>query len=295
MKNSIKYLTVSEEEKKWGIYINSIGSAEVKVGETYPSKEHPSSYFFTWNRGRVLSEYQIIYITQGKGVFENSYGTFEVKEGDFIIIGPREWHRYKPTTEYGWTENYIGFEGEIAQHFMNQLGVNPKKPIINIGMKEHLITCYLKIFDNVKDEAPGYQLISSGLLVKMIGSLIAIQKQEELKVDKVAESINKIRFLIRDNVEGDINMQEVASRFNMGYSYFRKMFKKHTGVSPRQYHIQLKVVRAKELLLNTNMSVKEVCYDLGFQSTSYFSRIFKQKIGVAPIRMKEMQNRENSI
>jgi AraC-like DNA-binding protein len=173
---------------------------------------------------------------------------------------------------------------------MTQLGVNPNNPIINIGMKEELINCYMKIFDIVDEEAPSYQLIASGLLIKLIGSLIAIQKEEELEVDKIAESINKIRFLIRENVDNEINMQNIASKFNMGYSYFRKMFKKYTGVSPKQYHIQLKLVRAKELLLNTNKSVKEVCFDLGFQSTSYFSRIFKQKMGITPNLVKEMQD-----
>jgi len=287
MKKHLKYLTVGEEEKKWDIFINVIGSSIVKKNEIYPLTGHPFSYYFTWQNGRTLSEFQIIYITQGKGVFENKYGTFKVEEGSFIIIFPEEWHRYKPTEEHGWTENYIGFQGGIAEHFMSQIGVSSKKPIINSGVKESFIDCYLKIFDLIENEQPSYQLISSGHLIKLIGLLIASQKEEGLQGDKIAETIEKIRFLIREQVETDIVMQDIAADFNMGYSYFRKMFKKYTGVSPKQYHLQLKIVRAKGLLLNTDMSVKEVCYTLGFQSTSYFSRIFKQKMGITPVSIKE--------
>jgi len=290
MTNYIKYLTIGDYEKEWGIYLNSVGNAKVESDEIYPSTVHPSSHYFTWENGRILSEYQIIYITQGKGVLENNQGIFEVNEGNFIIIGPGEWHRYKPTIESGWTENYIGFQGEIARHFMKQLGVTPKQPIINIGISEVLMDCYLKIFDIVENESPGYQLVASGLLIKLIALLISSQKEDELNNDGVADSINKIKFLLRDKVETDINLQEVASEFNMGYSYFRKMFKKHTGISPKQYHLQLKIIRAKELLLNTDKCVKDVCFSLGFQSTSYFSRIFKQKMGVSPVSIKEMQN-----
>ena len=290
MKSHIKYLTIGDEEKKWDIYINAIGNTIVTGNEVYPSKKHPSSYYFTWNNGRILSEFQLNYITQGKGTFENKHGTFEVEEGNFIVVFPNEWHRYKPDVETGWTENYIGFQGGIAEHFMSLLGANHSKPIINSGLKEQLIDCYTRIFDLIENEKPSYQLVSSGVLIRLFGLIVANQKEDELKCDKIADTIDKVKFIIRDKVETGIVMQDIASDFNMGYSYFRKMFKKHTGVSPKQYHLQLKVIRAKELLLNTNKSVKEVCFDLGFQSTSYFSRIFKQKMGVTPVHVKDMGN-----
>ncbi|MEN8137528.1 MAG: AraC family transcriptional regulator [Bacteroidota bacterium] len=287
MKNHIKYLAVGEEDKKWDIFINAIGSSKIEEGEEYPPRKHPSSYYFTWNNGRILSEFQIIYITQGNGTFENKYASYDVSEGSFIIIFPGEWHRYKPKSKNGWTENYIGFEGKIAEHFMSQIGISRKNPIVNSGIKEQFIDCYMKIFDLVESESPGFQLISSGLLIKLMGLIVANKKEEELEGESISEIIDKIRFIIRDNVESEIVMQEVAANFNIGYSYFRKMFKKYTGVSPKQYHLQLKIMRAKELLISTDKSVKEVCFDLGFQSTSYFSRIFKQKMGVSPIQIKE--------
>jgi transcriptional regulator GlxA family with amidase domain len=60
------------------------------------------------------------------------------------------------------------------------------------------------------------------------------------------------------------------------------MFKKHTGVSPGQYHLHLRLMRAKELLLATDMSIKQVAYETGFESIHYFSRLYKSKMGVPP-------------
>jgi AraC-like DNA-binding protein len=65
------------------------------------------------------------------------------------------------------------------------------------------------------------------------------------------------------------------------------MFKKYTGVPPVQYHLDLKILRAKEMLLYTDKSVKEISYDLGFQSIYYFSRIFKNKLGVSPSEIRK--------
>lgn len=289
MDNYIKYLATGSDEKKWDIYINSVGRVITKPNNLYPSKVHPSAYYFTWETGRLLFEYQILYITDGKGVFENKQGLFTVNEGSFIIIRSNEWHRYKPNVECGWTENYIGFQGGVAKHFMKQLYSTFKNPVINVGINTSFIDCYSKIFDLVEDESPSHQLVASGILIKLIALLIASQKKEELHKDEAAEYIDKIRFILRNNVENNICLQDIASELNTGYSYFRKMFKKHTGISPKQYHLQLKIVRAKELLLNTNKSVKDVCFTLGFHSTSYFSRVFKQKIGVSPRAIKNIK------
>jgi AraC-like DNA-binding protein len=60
------------------------------------------------------------------------------------------------------------------------------------------------------------------------------------------------------------------------------MFKKYTGVPPVQYHLDLKILRAKEMLLYTDKIIKEISYEMGFQSNYYFSRVFKKKLGVSP-------------
>jgi transcriptional regulator GlxA family with amidase domain len=60
------------------------------------------------------------------------------------------------------------------------------------------------------------------------------------------------------------------------------MFRLYTGVAPHKYFMELKIMRAKELLLATDKSIKEISFELGFQSIHYFSRIFKNKTGVSP-------------
>jgi AraC-like DNA-binding protein len=65
------------------------------------------------------------------------------------------------------------------------------------------------------------------------------------------------------------------------------MFKKYTGVPPVQYHMDLKVLRAKEMLLYSEKSIKEISYELGFQSIYYFSRVFKNKLGFSPSEFRK--------
>ena len=84
----------------------------------------------------------------------------------------------------------------------------------------------------------------------------------------------------------NMNMAQLALRLNIDYSIFRKMFKEYTGISPGQYHLSLRIRQAKDLLINTNLSIKEISYRLGFESIFYFSRVFKSKTGINPTGYK---------
>ena len=80
---------------------------------------------------------------------------------------------------------------------------------------------------------------------------------------------------------------KLASNLNMSYSYFRKEFKKRTGTSPNQYFQDLKIKSAKNMLFSSNLSVKEICFQLGYSSPEYFTNLFKKHVGKTPVEYRE--------
>lgn len=71
MDEFFKYITPGQDDIKWGLYLNCAGKANILPGTVYPPASHPSGYYFTYEKGRILNEYQINYITEGKGIYEN--------------------------------------------------------------------------------------------------------------------------------------------------------------------------------------------------------------------------------
>lgn len=287
MEDFFKYLTASSDDKEWGIYLNVAGKATIGINNDYPPGEHPSGYYFTWEKGRVLQEFQIIYITEGGGILENDFGKFKINPGTIMIIRPGIWHRYRPDKKTGWVENYIGLDGEWARQLLNKTFFPKEQSIINCGMRTEFIDVFYKIFDLVQKENPGFQQIASGLIIKVLGHIVTLQKQSKFSGTQVEKIIQKARFLIRENIEEDLDWQKLVDDNNIGYSYFRKMFKKYTGISPHQYQLEMKLFRAKELLLTTDKSIKEISYEMGFQSIYYFSRLFKKKVGINPSELRK--------
>ena len=123
-----KYIPISEMDIQWGFFVNDAGKTIIPKGSAYPSKGHPGSHMFTWEKGRVLDEYHFVLITEGKGVFESkTAGTININAGDGFLLFPGEWHRYKPKKQIGWVENWIGFSGRIPDSIITETFFS-KKP-----------------------------------------------------------------------------------------------------------------------------------------------------------------------
>ena len=105
--------------------------------------------------------------------------------------------------------------------------------------------------------------------------------------DKAAEQIDKAKVIIRERLLQDISPEDVASAVNMSYSWFRKVFKEYTGLSPAHYMQELKVQQAKDLLATTRRSIKEIAYCLNFDDIPYFSKVFKKYTGLSPLAYRE--------
>mgnify|MGYP001262989421 FL=1 len=103
---------------------------------------------------------------------------------------------------------------------------------------------------------------------------------------KTDEIIMKAKVRLEENYDTGISMEEIAEELNISYVWFRTYFKKHTGFSPYEYLLNIKINNAKILLQSTNYSVKEIAALSGFNSQYQFSKIFKLKTGKPPTDFK---------
>jgi AraC-like DNA-binding protein len=107
-------------------------------------------------------------------------------------------------------------------------------------------------------------------------------RNSRLQETEIATKIEKARLLMREHPDGSISPEQLALELNISYSWFRRMFKQHTGLSPAQYQQQIRTQRAKELLAGSRKTIKEIAYELNFESTNYFTSFFRQRVGVTP-------------
>ena len=90
-----------------------------------------------------------------------------------------------------------------------------------------------------------------------------------------------------NNYSREISLDDVSRQVNISPYYFSKIFKEESGLNFIEYLTNIRIDKAKELLSETDMSIKEVCATCGYTDPNYFSRSFKKNVGVTPTEYKE--------
>jgi AraC-like DNA-binding protein len=283
MNNFYKYLPLSKEDESWGLIVLNTGRTRIEASSDYPCKKHPTHHDFNWKSWRRLEEYQVIYITNGQGIFESeSCSQVKVRAGTIIFLFPNEKHRYKPDSNTGWDEYWVGVKGRIVDNLLTAGYLSTDSPCYYIGFNDGIIGLFNSIIEKTKQERPGYQPLISGMVLHLLGACHSMIKQSSVESSEEEVVIDRARLLFRSNINNAYSPEQAALELHVGYSWFRKRFKSYTGLSPGQYYLQLKIEKAKELLANSAMLVKEISSELNFESTLYFSKIFKEKTGFNP-------------
>lgn len=285
-----KYLVVNPRDVQWGLTVSTVGYEEIGVADTYPTRGHADGYYFDIDKGRVLNEYQLLYITEGEGIFNSAHAKdIPLKAGDLFLLFPGEWHNYHPTGKNGWKSYWIGFKGKNVDDRVKAGFLSVDKPIYHVGFSADIIRLYEEAYKRAQEEAPYSQQILAGIVNHLVGLMYALERSMELSKDHTrVDMINLARLRIRESLEVDLTIQQVAEELGVSYSNFRKLFKEFTGISPALYQQDLRLQRAKELLATTSLSIKEIAYRLRFESPDYFSSKFKIKTGKKPSEFRNM-------
>ncbi|HIK03237.1 MAG TPA: helix-turn-helix transcriptional regulator [Trichormus sp. M33_DOE_039] len=92
---------------------------------------------------------------------------------------------------------------------------------------------------------------------------------------------------INDNLDQDLTLAEIAAVVDMSMYHFSRLFKQSTGFAPHQYVMNCRIERAKKLLIQTNQSIEKICEQIGFQSQSHFTNVFRKIMGITPRAYRE--------
>lgn len=127
-----------------------------------------------------------------------------------------------------------------------------------------------------------YQQRLAGITSHLISYVYYIEKNNAFRDKDAVVMIEKARMMMREESDEIRSPEKIAKRLNLSYSWFRRIFKQYTGLSPAQYMMEIKIQQAKDLLVGSSMPIKEIAYSLNFLNLSYFITFFKSRTGMPP-------------
>lgn len=240
------------------------------------------AYNMTRQPARVLGSYAVVYIVEGKGVYEDARGhSQEVGEGDLLLVFPDLPHTYGPHGDTLWTELYLVFDGPIFDMWRSTGLLDPAHPI------HHLIPIanWLSRFDSIlgTPRQPGYgpSLEEVCRLQLVLAEALRGGTKGGAYDDEMAW-VSRACALLEADLERDLDLHWLAQEVNMSYGGFRKRFQRHMGMPPARYRSVRMIDRACELMQRGDLTDRQIANRLGFCDEFYFSRRFKQITGSSP-------------
>ena len=101
--------------------------------------------------------------------------------------------------------------------------------------------------------------------------------------------LGRVLDYIGDNLADDLSLSELATVAGMSPHYFAELFRRSTGHPPHRYVLLQRIERAKQALSDTRCSVLEVGFDIGFQNSSHFARVFHKFVGMSPSQFRNQR------
>ena len=278
-----RYFPVAKRDRDWGLFVTTVGESRFGPGTTYPPPSHPTGYSFQPSAGRCLLEYQIVYVSAGRGWFKSkASGRLAVEAGHVLLLFPGLWHSYAPAPATGWDEHWVGFNGDLARRLVQRGFFDPGRPALRVGEEDALRALFVDIMEATRDNHPALQQILAGTTLRMLALLYSVQQSKLAGEEPGSKVIHQAVTRLREAGGERLDIARLARELNVSYRWFRRAFAHHTGLSPHHYLLEIRLARARDLLAQSTLSTKEIALRVGFEDAQYFCRLFHKKIGVPP-------------
>ena len=225
----------------------------------------------------VRQHYLLMYCVDGTAVCKKDDDEISFGAHDLYVMFPNEKIHYVTPTGSYWTSWWVGVYGSLTDTLMEMLGVTKDNPFIHIR-DNYTMECLMKeIYDTSLNSDASSKMKCISLLYELFSFLMK-DAGSTYKSDIICDAQN----IIEHNLSGQISVADLAEKLGINPSYLTRIFKQKHSKSPKDYILDLKIKRAKELLKTTDVSVTDIARSIGFDDPLYFSRLFKKRTNLTP-------------
>lgn len=233
-----------------------------------------------------LNSFFIALTLSGRAELLYEQQKFTLSKGDCIFINCMNYHYYKTMENETWEYLWIHFNGNHALDFYNEFTKN--------GFHlTHFEDCYLIetmihriISVNQKiDLTTG--IVSANLINNILSELLIRSLYTDQNKQSRPSFIDTIIQEIQMNFKDKITIEDLATTLHLDKYHVMKEFKKHTGTTIYEYIINMRISHAKELLKYSDLSISDITYECGMNTTSHFINLFKTREQMTPLAYRK--------
>lgn len=234
---------------------------------------------------REFDYFGMVLITAGAGWFEDARTPRKtISAGDMFFLFPGVWHSYGPDKGDSWDEIFLVFSGEIPRAWHKAGWLPEEPPIVSLGDGD------TAFWSRKIETVPGRRMPWDAKscreeicrLQQLLSEVLAAREAHQQRHESDRRWAEEVNRLIEKQLSRAPDWDALAARLGMGYEAFRKRFARVFNVPPVKHLTRLRINRCCDMLAHPSASNRAVAEALGFCDEYYFSRCFKQAVGMTP-------------
>ncbi|CAG7638049.1 helix-turn-helix domain-containing protein [Paenibacillus allorhizosphaerae] len=248
---------------------------------------------------------ELVYVVNGKGLHKIGEVTYPIHAGDIYVVPIGEPHVYRVEEGSGLEIINCMFMPQFVRAGLTDQPSVSGLPYLTPMFKEHepftsvlslssressaMLALLEDLLHEMKHEPPGYLVVARNKLTEIL-ILLSRFSQRRAGTEPISPTrsigneivVRKIGTYLERYFALKITVSDLAQQFNLSQRHIIRIFKQETGVSITEMLHQIRIERAKHLLLESNRSVEAIAIAVGFADSSFFSRLFARKEGCTP-------------
>lgn len=228
----------------------------------------------SFTRRSNYDAYQIIYTYEGYGNFTYNEKVYHLGPGDGFFIDARNPHYYC-AMDSGWTYSDTVIAGPLISNLYDEFSQN-ERYVFTESQADTFQTCLEKLLYIYSTGLPYRDYQASACITELLTHLLVQSISDSRYKASLPQNMQYLIRYIESNFTNPLTIDHLSRFSGISRSHLTREFKKYTGYAPNDYIIQLRLAKAKKLLTSTQLSVAEICNEVGMHNINNFFNLFKK-------------------
>ncbi len=257
---------------------------------------------FNMTQKHFHSYYEIYYLLTGERYYFIEDRTYHIKKGTIVFINSNQVHRTSVVNNPSHERYLIRLNKKEFQKEQYRLGelflpdfFSTYFGAVTFGEtdRKHIEEIFSVMLNEFEEKQSGYKTI---VLSKLAELAVLSLRARTSAVDAVIpasaksvkhEKVHEVADFINTHYTAKISLEDLAKEFYVSKYYLSRIFKEVTGLTIIEYINLMRVKHSKALLDNYELDITEIAYTVGFESLSYYERVFKNYNGTSPLKYRK--------
>ena len=248
---------------------------------------------FEMSETHAHEEYEIYYLVSGKCRFFIHDTLYDMHMGDFAMLRSGVFHKNSATGKDSMQKINIYLTGKQLKSLFGRHDARMRSvfdtPHIISGLD--INDTVRAIMNNIENESIRRDDLSEFSTEVYVRELLVLLYRY-INSDKYPKGIHSrtmteiaARYIV-EHYQSNISLEDISRYMHLSPEYFSKKFKQDTGIGFREYLVKIRLRHSVELLAETDMSITDIAFSCGFNSSNYFSNTFTKAFGTSPVRYR---------